>query len=85
MPDNDQIDSIGPYAGSTTYVGSFSPVLGGVYNNGALTDKSTRGRWWGSTAYDGATRYFLGYNGSSLYTTGYISYAGLYVRCVQAS
>ncbi|MBQ3292804.1 hypothetical protein IJG93_00640, partial [Candidatus Saccharibacteria bacterium] len=64
---------------------SFSPVLGGYYINGGLNDEFTRGYWWGSTAYNGATRYLLGYNGSSLYTDGSRRYRGNYVRCIQAS
>ena len=86
LPSKTQIDSFGGASpGSSTYVLSFSPVLGGYYLNGALNSESTRGIWWGSTAYNGAERYYLRYNGISLYT-GY-SYRGLgfYVRCVQAS
>ena len=67
------------------YVGSFSPVLGGNYGNGILYNEDTFGSWWGSTAYNGAKRYVLGYNGSSLYTGNGFRYDGRYVRCVQAS
>ena len=66
-------------------ISSFSPVLGGGYNNGTLYNGDTRGIWWGSTAYSGARRYYLGYNGSSLYTDYSGRRSGLYVRCVQAS
>ncbi|MBQ3293256.1 hypothetical protein IJG93_03090 [Candidatus Saccharibacteria bacterium] len=66
-------------------VTSFSPVLGGYYDNGTLRLESTRGYWWGSTTYNGAWRYHLRYDGSSLYTGGSGRYAGVYVRCVQAS
>ncbi|MBQ3440779.1 hypothetical protein IJG27_00490, partial [Candidatus Saccharibacteria bacterium] len=61
---------------------SFSPILGGGYVNGTLYDEATYGYWWGSTAYNGARRYYLGYNGSSLYTRNYYRHVGVYVRCV---
>ena len=82
LPTVAQTRSIGPDAGSTTYVSSFSPVLGGYYDNGTLNLESTRGYWWDSTVYNGAIRYLLGYNGSSLYNGGNLRYYGFYVRCV---
>ena len=62
---------------------NFVPVLGGGYNSGTLYNKATYGRWWGSEAYNGARRYRLGYDGSSLSTRndGYRQ-SGIYVRCV---
>ena len=85
LPSRVQTRSIGPSAGSSTYVSNFSPVLGGYYSNGTLYNEDTHGYWWGSTAYNGALRYYLGYNGSSLYTgNGYRRHVGVYVRCVQA-
>ena len=63
-------------------VANFSPVLGGNYYNGTLYNEGTRGLWWGSTAYNGALRYYLGYYGSSLYTNSVIRHDGYYVRCV---
>ena len=65
-------------------VTSFSPVLGGDYSRGMLYGESTRGVWWGSTAYSDTGRYHLGYN-SSFYTGYYGRHTGYYVRCVQAS
>ncbi|MBR3252970.1 hypothetical protein IKF84_02765 [Candidatus Saccharibacteria bacterium] len=87
MPSQTQLDSIGgPDVGSAIYINIFSPVLGGRYSNGTLNSESTHGYWWGSTEYDGALRYNLGYNGSSLYTNGGSRRSGgLYVRCIQAS
>ncbi|MBQ3292781.1 hypothetical protein IJG93_00520 [Candidatus Saccharibacteria bacterium] len=86
LPSKAQIDTIGGTSpGSTTYVGSFSPVLGGYYGYGTLYFESTYGFWWGSTVSNGAERYDLAYNGSSLYTDNTGRYYGLYVRCVQAS
>ena len=63
---------------------NFSPVLGGNYGNGTLYNESTYGYWWGSTAYNGAKRYYLSYNGSSLSTSNYDGrrHLGYYVRCV---
>ncbi|MBR3252555.1 hypothetical protein IKF84_00560, partial [Candidatus Saccharibacteria bacterium] len=88
LPSKDQINSLsgGEYPGTITYVSSFSPVLGGRYGYGTLYDESTHGHWWGSTAYDGARRYYLNYNGSNLHTNGYgRRFGGIYVRCIQAS
>ncbi|MBR3252473.1 hypothetical protein IKF84_00120 [Candidatus Saccharibacteria bacterium] len=87
LPSNDQMDSLsgGTESGSNTYVPNFSPVLGGDYLNGKLYNESTYGYWWGSTAYNGAYRYSLGYNGSSLYTSNRVRNDGYYVRCIQAS
>ena len=77
LPSRTQIDS-------QRNVNSFSPVLGGNYNNGTLYDEDTYGYWWGSTAYNGASRFSLNYNGSSLYTGNRTRRNGVYVRCVQA-
>ena len=63
---------------------SFSPVPGGYYGNGTLYDEATFGYWWVSEAYNGAVRYLLRYNGSSLYTNRGNRPDGFYVRCVQA-
>ena len=83
LPTTKQIDTIGGASpGSTTYISSFSPVLGGNYVNGTLDNESTYGLWWGSTAYSGAVRYGLYYDGSSLYTGNFRRYYGYYVRCV---
>ena len=84
LPNRTQTRSIGPDAGSATYIPSFSPVLGGGYVNGTLDRESTHGYWWGSTAYNSARRYYLNYNGSSLYTHNGTRLVGIYVRCVQA-
>ena len=78
LPNKTQIDG-------QRNIASFSPVLGGSYSNGSLYDESARGYWWGSTAYTGARRYFLDYDGSSLYTNNRSRRnSGFYVRCVQA-
>ena len=63
-------------------VTNFNPVLGGGYVNGTLYNEATSGYWWGSEAYDGAKRYRLGYNGSSLSTSNSGRRLGVYVRCV---
>ena len=84
LPDTVQTRSIGPDSGSAIYISSFSPVLGGNYNNGTLNSETMNGVWWGSVAYNGAQRYRLYYNGSSLYTGYYARRNGFYIRCVQA-
>ncbi len=75
LPSKTQIDN-------QRNVASFSPVLGGNYGNGTLFNEATRGVWWGSEAYNGATRYNLYYNGSSLYTSYGGRSGGFYIRCV---
>ena len=77
LPSKTQIDS-------QRNASSFSPVLGGNYENGTLYNEDAYGHWWGSTAYNGALHCGLRYNGSSLYTYNYRRPTGLYVRCVQA-
>ena len=62
---------------------NFSPVLGGSYTNGTLNSEATYGYWWGSEADNGARRYSLRYDGSSLSTrNGGRRHDGTYVRCV---
>ncbi|MBQ3440896.1 hypothetical protein IJG27_01120 [Candidatus Saccharibacteria bacterium] len=65
-------------------INNFSPVLGGDYYNGTLYVGATRGSWWGSEAYNGAKRYRLRYDGSSLFTGSTNRLNGFYIRCVQA-
>ncbi|MBR3252721.1 hypothetical protein IKF84_01470 [Candidatus Saccharibacteria bacterium] len=85
LPGKVQLDSIGGDEPSTTYVSSFSPVLGGFYYGDALRNESTYGRWWGSTVHNSALRYSLHYNSSSFLTYGGNRFNGLYIRCIQAS
>ena len=77
LPSKSQIDS-------QRNVASFSPILGGTYGNGRLNNEATHGLWWGSEAYNGATRYSLSYNGGNLHNGYYVRNNGFYVRCVQA-
>ena len=63
-------------------VSSFSPVVGGNYNNGMLNNESTHGRWWGNEAYNSARQYILSYYNSSLSTHDNGRFLGLYIRCV---
>ena len=90
LPSQTQLDSIGgPDVGSAIYINIFSPALGGNYRNAVLDNESKYGYWWGSTAFNGAVRYRLGYDGSNLYTGRSSLYGrrndGLYIRCIQAS
>ena len=61
---------------------NFSPVLSGYYLDGTLNNESLRGYWWGSTAYNGAKRYYLSYNNTSLYTSNGFRHVGFSIRCV---
>ena len=79
-----QMLSIGPNTGSAAYVSSFSPVSGGNYGNGTLNNEATHGLWWGSEAYNGASRRRLRYDSNNLYTTNGRRIDGYYIRCVQA-
>ncbi|MBR3252550.1 hypothetical protein IKF84_00535 [Candidatus Saccharibacteria bacterium] len=85
LPSVEQSRSIGPDAGSATYVSAFSPVLGGYYANGTFYDGSVYGYWWGSISRNGAVRYVLSYNGSILYNNNRGRNYGFYIRCIQAS
>ena len=83
MPSTTQAKTIGSSAGTTTYVSSFSPILGGAYRNSALTDEATRGHWWGSEKNNGFRRNTLRYEGSdSLYIGNRPRFDGLYIRCI---
>ncbi|MBR3252765.1 hypothetical protein IKF84_01705 [Candidatus Saccharibacteria bacterium] len=83
MPSKSQSESIGN--NTNAYVTSFFPILGGSYIAGTLESESTRGFWWGSTAYNGAARHILIYNDSILYRGNSGRRTGLYIRCIQAS
>ena len=82
LPSQAQIRSIGNNSGM--YISNFSPVLGGVYGNGALQNEAAGARWWGSEKYDNAIRYTLGYDGNNLNINWNRRYFGYYIRCVQA-
>ena len=75
MPSKKQADS-------NTNIPSFSPVLGGNYNDGILNNENAYGFWWNSEANTGARRYRLYYNGSSLSNNNTSNYIGIYIRCV---
>ena len=89
LPTAIQIHDIGPDAtGSTAYVGSFSPVYGGRYENGILYAGSDRGYWYSSEFYDGQSRQTLLYYYDESILSGALTgtrggrYAGFYIRCV---
>ena len=87
LPTETKTRTIAPNTpGSATYVPSFSPVMGGYYANSGLQNEDTKGYWWGSTAYNGATRKYINYENGNLitYSLGVRS-RGYYIRCVQAS
>ncbi|MBQ3292937.1 hypothetical protein IJG93_01335 [Candidatus Saccharibacteria bacterium] len=85
MPSDRQIDSIGgEEPGSSIYVSSFSPVVGGFYYNGGLNREAIRGFWWGSNP-NVAERCLLRYDSNNLNTGSNPNFYGIYLRCVQAS
>ena len=61
---------------------NFNPVLGGYYDKGTLYYESTRGYWWGSTAYNGARRYRLNYTGDNMSSSYGNRTDSNYIRCV---
>ena len=62
---------------------NFTPILGGLYSNGALGNESTYGYWWGSGASNGAVRSSLNHYDDGLYTGTYNRRNhGFYIRCV---
>ena len=64
---------------------AFSPVTGGLYGNGSLSNTGY-GYWWSTTACSATARRILRYNGSSLVTSdGNGRYRGRYIRCVRTS
>ncbi|MBQ3413376.1 InlB B-repeat-containing protein, partial [Candidatus Saccharibacteria bacterium] len=70
----------------TSYKDAFSPVYGGYYNLGSLSNATTYGSWWSATASNSTGRYFLYYNNGSLSTSSYyVRYGGFYVRCVRTT
>ena len=70
---------------SNEYLNAFNATAGGYYYNKEIL-KSDHGYWWGATAYDGAARYFLGYQSADNKFYGDYYYStrdiGLYVRCM---
>ena len=83
LPSKKQIDNIGGASpGSTTYITSFSPVLGGGQRNGTLYDEARAGVWWTSETYNNTLRYILRYNGDNLYNSYNRREDGYYIRCV---
>ena len=82
LPSKTQSQTIGPSGGSSTYLLAFSPVLGGSYSIGKLTNEDVEGDWWNSVAYNGARRYYLYYKNSLLNTGSGIRINGRYIRCI---
>ena len=79
LPTNSDISGI------TGYSSAFSPVLSGLYNNGALLNTGSYGNWWSAIAYSGSRLYYLSYNGSSLNASLNISKnLGNSVRCIRS-
>ena len=82
LPDLTQIRSIG--TNTAEYVEPFNPVSGGYYENG-VNFIPERGYFWGATAENGRSRYYLAaYDVPSVHLGSYYSIrsGGRYVRCV---
>lgn len=89
IPSNAEWGLFGGYgAWSDTFIGVFSPVMTGVWNQGYLNGASTRGDWWSTTAYNEKYRYRLYYfdyygSGASLISNFYDDRQyGAPVRCI---
>ena len=72
------------FDGITSYISAFSPVTGGFYYDGSLTNTSL-GFWWSSTAYNIYNQYSLRYYNGSLDTVSVSKNFGHYVRCIRSS
>ena len=74
-------------SGITNYSSVFSPVPGGHYTSGSLSDTGVTGYWWSATANDSNRQYNLLYEGGIvLYTDGdYDKDWGSSVRCIRST
>ena len=80
LPTKTEFDGIA----GTSYISAFSPIYGGYYSSGSLSNTSV-GYWWSSTAYNGYAQYFLYYSSGSLNTSAHDKSFGSYVRCIRSS
>ncbi len=83
LPTYTQIHNLVTLIGSTP--STFSPVYGGLYNDGALYGETENGDWWSSTASgtDFHTRYGLSYyEGELSGAAGEGRLDGFYIRCI---
>ena len=71
----------------TSYVSTFSPVLGGYYWYDSPYDVGVVGYWWSATAFDSVNQYYLYYNGRGLSTGSYSNAKdnGNSVRCIRTT
>ncbi len=77
LPTDDEITGI------ISYVDAFSPVAGGRYNGGSISDIDW-GNWWSSKASTATNRYILDYDGSStMYIHNFTRSIGRYIRCIR--
>ncbi|MDO4527053.1 MAG: hypothetical protein Q4B87_03115, partial [Candidatus Saccharibacteria bacterium] len=68
------------------YHSAFSPVTGGHFHFGTSPESTGNGYWWSATVDNAATRYYLGWTGSKLYTGSSHNRAnGDYIRCIRSS
>ena len=80
-----RLPTLNEFSNITSYSSAFSPVTGGYYIHGSLSNTS-HGFWWSSTATNIPNQYLLFYYGSSLSTgNGDYKRYGVYVRCIRSS
>ena len=77
MPSHSQI------AAAASNKAAFSPVAGGYYSGGTLSNTGS-GYWWSGNTNGGTNRWYLGYLSSYLYTDYLSRVGGFYVRCVRS-
>ncbi|MBQ3292990.1 hypothetical protein IJG93_01610 [Candidatus Saccharibacteria bacterium] len=81
-PKNWTLPSMKQMLGNTN-VSNFTPILGGTYVNGLLSNERSMGLWWSSEYEDNnATRYVLSHDSSALLMGVGRRRTGIYIRCV---
>ena len=83
-PKNWHLPSPADFSSIVSYKTEFSPVYGGIYDNGTFTGQSITARWWSSKYQDNARFQYLEYSNNSLTVQqwGYRNHAW-YIRCVR--
>ena len=72
---------------SDIIVSAFSPVYGGYYYNGSLSNSGTTGYWWSSTVdrFSNYRYYLWSKDGGDAYYSSTFGSDGLSVRCIRSS
>ena len=75
--------SMNSLTGSTILRDAFTPIIGGNYSGGTISNPGT-GYWWSTAYYCAGTcpyRWYLSYNGSSLGVNHFDRVNGSFIRC----